>query len=80
MTQNIARHTIIRARLDAVVAASGRSITDIEGACGLKRDRLRDFIAGRKRSIAFADAALIAQELGASLEYLAGSEPEKAAA
>ncbi|MEO3997206.1 hypothetical protein [Mesorhizobium sp. CAU 1732] len=80
MTENDARNTIILTRLAAAVAASSRSIAEIEAACMLKRDRLRDFLSGRKRSIAFADAAAVSAELGVSLAYLAGSDEMRAAA
>jgi hypothetical protein len=61
----------IRDRFEGVVTASGRTVVDIEAAAGLKRDRLRDFLARRKAGIGLADAAAIAAELGASLDYLA---------
>jgi hypothetical protein len=61
----------IRNRFGMAIAASERTIVDIETAAGLKRDRLRDFIARRKRGIGLADAGALAVELGTSLEYLA---------
>lgn len=65
----------IRSRLDAAVAASGRTVSDIEKSAGLKRDQLRDFLARRKDSVNLAAAAAIAIDLGTSLEWLADMPP-----
>jgi hypothetical protein len=61
----------IRSRLAAAVAASERSVSDIETSAGLKRDQLRDFLSRRKDSVNLVSAASIAIELGTSLEWLA---------
>lgn len=62
-------------RFDVAIAASGRSVADIEAAAGLNRDRLRDFLKGRKTGLAFLDAALVAAEIGVSIAWLAGLDP-----
>ncbi|QKV20264.1 hypothetical protein [Oricola thermophila] len=62
------------ARVAQAVAADGRRVATIEVAAGLKRDGLRDFLNGRKRKLALVDAALLADELGVSLDWLAGRD------
>lgn len=71
MTNRISTDAV-RDRLDTAVAASGRKVSDLEAAAGLKRDGLRDFLARRKTRIGFVEAACVASELGVSLNWLAG--------
>jgi hypothetical protein len=70
----------VRNRLAAAVTASGRAVSEIENASGLKRDQLRDFLARRKDGLNLVSAAAVAIELGLSLEWLADMPGRQAGA
>lgn len=68
--------SILRARIDERLKATGKGRTTVSEAIGKKRDYLGDFLNGKKDSIGAEVLVRLADELKCSLQYLADQDAE----